>query len=85
MDNNKITMYGTPWCGDTIRAKKVFEEYSIEYQWVNINKDSKAEQIVKDLNNGYKSVPTIIFPDQSILVEPDKKTLIEKLKSLKII
>lgn len=85
MENIKITMYGTPWCGDTIRAKRVFEDYNVDYQWININKDPNAEKIVKDINNGYRSVPTIIFPDQSILVEPDKQTLVDKLKSLKII
>ena len=85
MENIKITMYGTPWCGDTIRAKRVFEEYNVEYDWININKDPNGEKIVKEINNGFKSVPTIIFPDQSILVEPDKQTLVDKLKSLKII
>lgn len=85
MENIKITMYGTPWCGDTIRAKRVFEEYNVEYDWININKDPNGEKTVKEINNGFKSVPTIIFPDQSILVEPDKQTLVDKLKSLKII
>ena len=85
MENIKITMYGTPWCGDTIRAKRVFEEYNVEYDWININKDPNGEKTVEEINNGFKSVPTIIFPDQSILVEPDKQTLVDKLKSLKII
>lgn len=85
MQNKKIVMYGTPWCGDTIRAKRVFEEFNVEYEWIDINKDEKAEETVKKINNGNKSVPTIIFPDESILVEPDKPTLIAKLKTLNII
>lgn len=85
MQNSKIVMYGTPWCGDTIRAKKVFEEFNVEFEWIDINKDKKAEETVKKINNGNKSVPTIIFPDESILVEPDKPTLIAKLKTLNII
>lgn len=85
MQNKKIVMYGTPWCGDTIRAKKVFEEFNVEFEWIDINKDKKAEETVKKINNGNKSVPTIIFPDESILVEPNKPTLIAKLKTLNII
>jgi mycoredoxin len=85
MQNSKIVMYGTPWCGDTIRAKKVFEEFNVEFEWIDINKDKKAEETVKKINNGNKSVPTIIFPDESILVEPDKPTLIAKLKTINII
>ncbi len=82
MTTEKIKMYGTPFCGDTIRAKKVFEEYEIEYEWININKDQEAEELVKEINKGFRSVPTIIFPDESILVEPSKQTLVDKLKSL---
>lgn len=85
MENNKIIMYGTPFCGDTIRAKKVFEENNIEYEWININKDVEAEKLVKEINHGNRSVPTIIFSDDSILVEPDKQTLTNKLKALGII
>jgi mycoredoxin len=32
------------------------------------------------INNGYRSVPTIIFPDGSMLVEPSLKELGEKIK-----
>ena len=85
MQNKKIVMYGTPWCGDTIRAKKVFEEFNVEFEWIDINKDKKAEETVKKINNGNKIVPTIIFPDEYILVEPNKPTLIAKLKTLNII
>lgn len=85
MENNKIIMYGTPFCGDTIRAKKVFEENNIEYEWININKDVEAEKLVKEINHGNRSVPTILFSDDSILVEPDKQTLTNKLKALGLI
>ena len=82
MGEKKIIMYGTTWCGDTTRAKKLFEQYQIEYEWINIDKDKDGENRVKDINNGYKSVPTIIFPDDSILVEPDKETLKKKFLEL---
>lgn len=71
-------MYGATWCGDTKRAKKFFEEHQIDYEWINIDKDSEGSKRVQALNNGFKSVPTIIFPDGSILVEPDNETLRNK-------
>lgn len=71
-------MYGATWCGDTKRAKKFFEEHHIDYEWINIDKDSEGSKRVQALNNGFKSVPTIIFPDGSILVEPDNETLRNK-------
>jgi mycoredoxin len=81
----KIIMYGTTWCGDTIRAKNLFEEYQIEFEWINIDKDKDGEKRVKEINKGYKSVPTIIFPDGSILVEPDKETLKKKFLELGLV
>lgn len=78
MENTKIIMYGATWCGDTKRAKKFFEEHHIDYEWINIDKDSEGSKRVQALNNGFKSVPTIIFPDGSILVEPDNETLRNK-------
>jgi len=78
-------MYGTTWCGDTIRAKNLFEEYQIEFEWINIDKDKDGEKRVKEINKGYKSVPTIIFPDGSILVEPDKETLKKKFLELGLV
>lgn len=78
----EIIVYGTRWCGDTRRAKKVFEQLDIEYTWIDIDKDKDAESFVKETNNGFRSVPTIIFPDGSILVEPKNEVLETKLKSL---
>jgi len=79
-----IRVYGTRWCGDTIRALKILDKNQVRYEWIDIDKDPKAEKFVKATNNGYRSVPTIVFPDGSILVEPSNFVLREKLKTLKI-
>lgn len=75
----KIIMYGTSWCGDTRRARKFFEEEKIDYEWVDIDQDDNAADFVKSVANGYRSVPTIVFPDGTILVEPSTSQLREKL------
>ena len=75
-----IEVYGTEWCGDCKRAKKVLDERDINYNWTDIDKDPKLMEYVKQLNNGKSIVPTIVFPDGSILVEPNNVQLIEKLE-----
>ncbi len=75
----KIIMYGTTWCGSTKRARRVFEEEKIEYEWIDIDRDETAARYVESVANGYRSVPTIVFPDGSILVEPSTYQLREKL------
>jgi mycoredoxin len=80
----KIIVYGTRWCGDTRRALKVLDAREIDYDWINIDKDAQGEQFVKETNQGKRSVPTIVFPDESILVEPSNKKLNEKLDALNL-
>ena len=76
---NEITIFGTWWCGDCLRTKRFFDSYNIKYQWVDIDKDAAGEKFVLDTNHGMRSVPTIVFPDGSILVEPNEAKLKETL------
>jgi len=78
----QIIVYGTRWCGDTRRAVKILDGHNIDYEWVDIDKDPQGEKFVKETNQGNRSVPTIVFPDESILVEPSNKALNEMLDSL---
>ncbi len=75
MTDDKIIVYGADWCPDCRRARKFFDQYQIEHTWVNIDNNADAEQLVMKLNRGYRSVPTIVFPDGSILVEPSTAEL----------
>lgn len=80
MDSKKeITVYGTDWCGDCRRAKRLLDEHQVPYLWVNIDKDHEGEKFVKAANRGNRSVPTIVFGDGSMLVEPTNPQLSEKL------
>ncbi|MBI5935299.1 MAG: NrdH-redoxin [Chloroflexi bacterium] len=75
----KIIMYTTDWCGDCRRAKRFLDERQIAYENVNIEQVREGLEIVRKLNNGNRSVPTIVFPDGSILVEPSNVQLAQKL------
>ena len=79
MSEGKIVIYGADWCIDCRRAKRFFQEHNVDFQWVNIDKDKNGEQYVLKLNKGMRSVPTIVFSDGSILVEPSNRQLAEKL------
>lgn len=79
MIDRKIRMYGTLWCGDCRRARQFFHDYDIAYEWIDIDRDKEAEKFVRQVNHGNRSVPTIIFPDDSILVEPRNQDLLKKM------
>ena len=76
----QIVMYTTEYCGDCMRAKHFFEANNIPYIHVRLEGDKEATEFVVKVNNGYRSVPTIVFPDGSILVEPNSEELKQKLK-----
>ncbi len=73
-----ITVYATSWCGDCRRAKKFMDDHGIAYELVDIDQNADGEAFVKQVNRGNRSVPTIVFPDGSILVEPRNSQLAEK-------
>jgi mycoredoxin len=80
-----IKIYGTKWCGDCFLALKTIQAQKIEYEWIDIDKDPQADQFVKQTNHGYRSVPTIIFEDGSIMVEPSRNELMKKLTNRSVI
>lgn len=71
----QIVMYATEYCSDCLRAKKFFELNSIPHLRVGLEGNVEATEFVLKVNHGYRSVPTIVFPDGSILVEPNWEEL----------
>jgi mycoredoxin len=75
----QIVVYGTSWCPDCRRAQRVLEQSGVAYSYINIEEDQAAAEYVVQVNRGYRSVPTILCPDGSILVEPSNAQLQSKL------
>lgn len=80
MPDNQIVIYATFWCGDCRRVRRYLDFHKVEYCWIDIDQDKAAEAYVRQVNRGNRSVPTIVFPDGSILVEPSNLALKEKLQ-----
>jgi len=76
----EIIFYGTRWCSDTIRSINFLDKHQIAYRWVDIDEDSDGRAFVLKVNQGMASVPTILFPDGGLLVEPNDRELSAKLK-----
>lgn len=74
-----IIIFGTWWCGDCSRVRKYFDRNNFQYKWVDIDIDESGEEFVLSTNKGMRSVPTILFEDGSILVEPTDTELQYKL------
>ncbi len=79
MPDAKITVYGAPWCPDCKKSKQFLGEQRVPYNWVDIDFDEEGRRYVQQANNGKQIIPTIIFEDGSILVEPTNSEIAAKL------
>lgn len=74
-----ILMYGTAWCSDCKRAKQFFAEQRVPYDFVDVDADEAGRAVVQEHNGGKDIIPTILFDDGSVLVEPSNAELAAKL------
>lgn len=80
MNSQNILVYGADWCGDCVRAKRLLERYDVPFSWIDVDDNREAQEYVKQVNHGMRIIPTILFPDGSILVEPADSELARKLE-----
>jgi mycoredoxin len=59
-------------------ARRWLDQHNVAYDYINIEQDEEAAAYVMQINDGRRSVPTILFPDGSILVEPSARELAAK-------
>jgi thioredoxin reductase (NADPH) len=79
ISSDTITVIGATWCPDCRRAKDFLSEQRVAFDWIDLEQHPEATELVEQINAGGRSIPTIIFPDGSHLVEPGNDELAEKL------
>ena len=71
----QLQVYTTTWCGDCRRSKRWLRDNNIPFTEINIGEDEHAAEYVRKLNGGSQSVPTIVFPDGTVMAEPSNRAL----------
>ena len=83
-DHGPIVLYGAEWCGDCRRSKAQLERLGIDFDY----RDVAANDADKDeafAISGRQSIPVIVLPDGSHLVEPSNPQLEAELRRLSLI
>jgi mycoredoxin len=75
-------MYTTTWCGFCRNLKRQLAREGIEVQEVDIERDEAAAEFVMSVNGGNQTVPTLLFPDGSAMVNPSAAQVRERLATL---
>ena len=68
--SGQLTMYTTTWCGFCRNLKKQLARDGIEIAEVDIERDEAAAEFVMSVNGGNQTVPTVVFPDGTAMVNP---------------
>lgn len=77
--NQNIILYKSSWCAHSLSVERFLDENDIEVNKINIDGDQEARQKLMEINDGYASVPTLVFSDGSRLTEPSLAEVRNKL------
>lgn len=80
-----VTMFGADWCGDCIRSKRLLDRLGVEYSYVDLVAEPEQTDEVIRRNGGRRSIPVIVFPDDSHLTEPSDLALSAKVSALGLV
>jgi len=81
-DAAPVTMYTTQWCGYCKRLKKMMQDAGITFAEVDIEQVPGTAEIVEKVNNGNRTVPTLVFKDGTAMTNPSLAKVQEKLASI---
>jgi len=65
-----IKMYTTTWCSDCRRAKQFLNNNGIAYEEINIEDHDGAAELVMQLNEGKRKVPTFDIDGRAFNLSP---------------
>ena len=77
-----LTMYTTQWCAFCRRLKSQLARDGITMTEVDIERDPAAAEYVMGVNGGNQTVPTVVFPDGSVLVNPSAVQVKKRMAEL---
>jgi len=74
-----ITMFTTNSCGYCSRLKSQLDKVGVGYTEINVEEVDGTSELVMSLNNGNRTVPTILYPDGSAATNPSLAQVQAKL------
>jgi mycoredoxin len=69
-EHGTVTMFTTRWCGYCTRLKGQMDRAGIAFTEVNIEDHPDGAAFVTKVNEGNRTVPTLLFPDGSSATNP---------------
>ncbi|MDO5978188.1 FAD-dependent oxidoreductase [Flavivirga spongiicola] len=77
-ETGRVQLFGADWCPDCKRAKSFLRDHGINFEFIDVDKYDWATQKVEEINNGKRTIPTILIDDIPY-TNPDNVKLTELL------
>ena len=74
-----IRVAGTSLSAASYDVKDFLSRNLIPYQWVDLDSDAPARELVASTPDGMSRLPVVLFPDGAVMVQPTPRELAEKL------
>ena len=74
-----ITVIGAMWSPESHDAKDFLARSSIPYRWLDVARDAEAGTLLEAASVDDASLPVLLFPDGTVLVQPGPQELAEKV------
>jgi mycoredoxin len=78
-DRNKLVLYTSHFCLHSLSVERLLGKHNVDVDIISIDGNPEARQQLIALNNGFASVPTLLFADGTKLTEPSLALVRERL------
>jgi thioredoxin reductase (NADPH) len=75
----RVCLVGAQWSPATHDIKDYLSRNRVSYEWLDLERNPRAAQVLSDLGLGAERLPALVFPDGSVLLDPDAEALAEKI------
>lgn len=79
VEGNDIILYGAMWCPDVRRARAYLDANGVTYVYRDIDQHEGAMDELLALRGKAWLVPTVVLPDGTILDNPTRRDLADKV------
>lgn len=74
----QVKVFGATWCPDTQRTLSHLETLGVEFKFVDVDEDARAEEQVIEAGNGKRKIPLVELVAQGVkrrMIEPSDEEL----------
>ena len=77
--DDTLCVYGTESCPDVRLARAYLDRHGVDYRFCDIDQDPDVKAALEALSGEDWVVPTIVFPDGTVMENPSIRELADEL------